>query len=71
MYLFRKGLSYMYEDETYYEIYIDLLQPPAIIDESTCAACDFNKPGATCQRKLPWMWRGEYSKSALNLVSYG
>ncbi|XP_053408498.1 DNA polymerase epsilon catalytic subunit A-like [Mercenaria mercenaria] len=35
------------------------LQPPAIVDEATCAACDFNKPGATCQRKMPWMWRGE------------
>ncbi|WAR05620.1 DPOE1-like protein, partial [Mya arenaria] len=35
------------------------LQPPAIVDEATCAACDFNKPGATCQRRMPWMWRGE------------
>ncbi|KAK3581719.1 hypothetical protein CHS0354_015350 [Potamilus streckersoni] len=35
------------------------LQPPAIVDEATCAACDFNKPGARCQRKMTWMWRGE------------
>ncbi|XP_052253908.1 DNA polymerase epsilon catalytic subunit A-like [Dreissena polymorpha] len=35
------------------------LQPPAIVNEATCAACDFNKPGATCQRRMPWMWRGE------------
>ncbi|XP_069115944.1 LOW QUALITY PROTEIN: DNA polymerase epsilon catalytic subunit A-like [Argopecten irradians] len=35
------------------------LQPPAIVDEATCAACDFNKPGAQCQRKMTWMWRGE------------
>ena len=39
-----------------------ILQPPAIVDEATCAACDFNKPDATCQRKMPWMWRGEISK---------
>ena len=36
------------------------LQPPAIVDEATCAACDFNKPGAQCQRKLTWTWRGQY-----------
>lgn len=24
-----------------------------------CAACDFNKPGAMCQRKMSWIWRGE------------
>jgi len=29
------------------------------VDEAACAACDFNKPGATCQRSMPWMWRGE------------
>ncbi len=29
------------------------------VDEADCAACDFNKPGATCQRRMPWMWRGE------------
>lgn len=31
-----------------------------MVDEEICAACDFNKPGATCQRKMTWMWRGEY-----------
>ncbi|XP_048412228.2 DNA polymerase epsilon catalytic subunit A isoform X2 [Stegostoma tigrinum] len=36
------------------------LQPSAIVDEATCAACDFNKPGAYCQRKMTWMWRGEF-----------
>ena len=35
------------------------LQPSAMVDEADCAACDFNKPGATCQRSMPWMWRGE------------
>lgn len=38
------------------------LQPSAIVNEETCAACDFNRPGATCQRKMTWMWRGEFSK---------
>ncbi|MEJ1281892.1 polymerase (DNA directed) epsilon [Cricetulus griseus] len=36
------------------------LQPSAIVDEATCAACDFNKPGADCQRKMAWQWRGEF-----------
>ncbi|NP_035262.2 DNA polymerase epsilon catalytic subunit A [Mus musculus] len=36
------------------------LQPSAIVDEATCAACDFNKPGASCQRKMAWQWRGEF-----------
>ncbi|XP_073410903.1 DNA polymerase epsilon catalytic subunit A [Dendrobates tinctorius] len=36
------------------------LQPSAMVDEVTCAACDFNKPGATCQRKMTWQWRGEF-----------
>ncbi|XP_076350234.1 DNA polymerase epsilon catalytic subunit 1 isoform X2 [Tachypleus tridentatus] len=36
------------------------LQPSAMVDEAVCAACDFNKPGAKCQRVLPWTWRGEY-----------
>ncbi|CAB1321597.1 unnamed protein product [Coregonus sp. 'balchen'] len=35
------------------------LQPSAMVDEATCAACDFNKPGANCQRKMSWQWRGE------------
>ena len=36
-------------------------QPPAIVDEATCASCDFNKPGAKCQRQLTWTWRGDFS----------
>lgn len=38
------------------------LQPSAIVDEATCAACDFNRPGATCQRNMDWKWRGDFSK---------
>lgn len=40
------------------------LQPSAMIDETDCARCDFNKPGATCQRVMPWTWRGEYSPAS-------
>ncbi|KCV68263.1 DNA polymerase epsilon subunit 1 [Fonticula alba] len=36
------------------------LQPPALIDETTCASCDFNVPGSGCQREMEWQWRGEY-----------
>lgn len=36
------------------------LQPDSMVDESDCAACDFNRPGKTCDRRLPWSWRGEY-----------
>lgn len=38
------------------------IQPSAMVNEATCAACDFNKPGATCQRRMAWHWRGEISK---------
>ncbi|PSN62480.1 DUF1744-domain-containing protein [Corynespora cassiicola Philippines] len=36
------------------------LQPDSMIKESDCAACDFNRPGKTCDRRMPWAWRGEY-----------
>lgn len=36
------------------------LQPDSMISESDCAACDFNRPGKTCDRRMPWSWRGEY-----------
>ena len=38
------------------------LQPSAMVDETACAACDFNKPGAKCQRRMPLMWRSEYQR---------
>lgn len=40
------------------------LQPPAIVDDATCAACDFNRPGAKCQRKMTWAWRGDVSTAS-------
>uniref|UniRef100_A0A4W3JDP1 DNA polymerase epsilon catalytic subunit n=1 Tax=Callorhinchus milii TaxID=7868 RepID=A0A4W3JDP1_CALMI len=36
------------------------LQPSAMVDEVICAACDFNKPGANCQRNMTWTWRGQF-----------
>lgn len=36
------------------------LQPDSMITEEDCASCDFNRPGKTCDRRLPWAWRGEY-----------
>ncbi|GAM83279.1 hypothetical protein ANO11243_012650 [Dothideomycetidae sp. 11243] len=36
------------------------LQPDSMVQESDCAACDFNRPGKTCDRRLPWSWRGEF-----------
>ncbi|KAJ1668343.1 DNA polymerase epsilon catalytic subunit [Coemansia sp. RSA 1813] len=36
------------------------LQPDAIVDESVCASCDFNVPGKDCDRRMPWLWRGEF-----------
>lgn len=36
------------------------LQPDSMIEEADCAACDFNRPGKTCDRRMPWAWRAEY-----------
>ncbi|TPX45049.1 DNA-directed DNA polymerase [Synchytrium endobioticum] len=48
------------------------LQPDAIVDESTCASCDFNNgPESSCQRAMDWTWRGEFypaKKSEYNMI---
>ena len=36
------------------------LQPSAIVDDSICAACDFNQSKNDCKRKMEWIWRGDY-----------
>ena len=49
------------------------LQPDSMIQESDCATCDFNRPGKTCDRRLPWSWRGEFlpaHKSEYNMVKH-
>ncbi|XP_055381319.1 DNA polymerase epsilon catalytic subunit 1 isoform X2 [Condylostylus longicornis] len=35
------------------------LQPSSMVNETDCAACDFNRPGAKCKRSMEWLWRGE------------
>ncbi|KAK9328195.1 hypothetical protein V1520DRAFT_346727 [Lipomyces starkeyi] len=47
------------------------LQPDSMIEEVDCATCDFNRPGKTCDRRLPWMWRGEFfpaKKDEYNMI---
>jgi DNA polymerase epsilon subunit 1 len=36
------------------------LQPDSVVDEATCAVCDYNRPGKTCDRRMTWAWRGEF-----------
>lgn len=42
------------------------LQPDSMKSEQDCAACDFNRPGKNCDRRLPWAWRGEFLPAASN-----
>lgn len=37
------------------------LQPSAIVDDATCAACDYNQAKNNCKRKMEWIWRGDFS----------
>ncbi|GAA6015444.1 hypothetical protein JCM8202_002471 [Rhodotorula sphaerocarpa] len=41
------------------------LQPDSVVTEADCAACDFNRPGKQCQRRMKWAWRGEYFPASL------
>lgn len=36
------------------------LQPDSMVSEKDCVMCDFNRPNKSCDRRLPWMWRGEF-----------
>lgn len=36
------------------------LQPDSVKDEAACAACDYNRPGMKCDKKMEWSWRGEF-----------
>lgn len=38
---------------------LTLPQPPAVVTDTDCAACDFNVPGKRCLKKMGWVWRGE------------
>ena len=49
------------------------LQPDSMIEEADCATCDFNRPGKTCDRRMPWSWRGEFlpaQKNEYNMVRH-
>ena len=37
------------------------LQPSALVDDATCASCDFNQHRNNCKRKMQWVWRGDYN----------
>lgn len=42
------------------------LQPSSMVNETDCAACDYNKPDAKCKRVMDWMWRGEMLPATKN-----
>ena len=35
------------------------LQPTAIVNDSICATCDFNRDENKCKRSMKWTWRGD------------
>lgn len=37
------------------------LQPSAIVNDATCASCDYNQAKNGCKRTMQWIWRGDYS----------
>lgn len=55
-YIYHLDVSAMYPNI----ILTNRLQPSAMVDESFCAQCEYNRPGARCQRPMPWRWRGEF-----------
>jgi DNA polymerase epsilon subunit 1 len=40
------------------------LQPSAMVDDATCAACDFNQAKNDCKRRMEWVWRGDYNPAS-------
>ena len=40
------------------------LQPSAIVDDATCAACDYNRSKNNCKRRMKWIWRGDYNPAS-------
>lgn len=41
------------------------LQPSAIVSQSECAACDFNRIENNCKRFMTWQWKGEFNPATL------
>ena len=49
------------------------LQPDSVVDEGACAACDYNQPGMTCDKRMQWAWRGEYfpaKRDEINMIRH-
>lgn len=46
------------------------LQPMAIVDSRTCAACDFNIDSDVCQRHMEWAWKGSACYPQLSTKIY-
>jgi DNA polymerase epsilon subunit 1 len=42
------------------------LQPSAIVSDSMCAACTFNRADSDCKRTMTWAWRGDFSPSGIS-----
>ena len=42
------------------------LQPSAVVNDTICASCDFNKYNALCKRNMNWSWRGEFMPATKN-----
>ncbi|KXS12658.1 putative POL2-DNA polymerase epsilon, calytic subunit A [Gonapodya prolifera JEL478] len=45
------------------------LQPDSMVDERTCATCDFNCPESDCQREMTWSRRAEFFPAKRNEVN--
>ncbi|KAJ1679728.1 DNA polymerase epsilon catalytic subunit, partial [Spiromyces aspiralis] len=45
------------------------LQPDSIVSDTVCATCDFNVSGKQCDRRMPWLWRGEFYPAQRNEVN--
>lgn len=49
------------------------LQPDSVVSEATCAVCDYNRPGKTCDRRMTWAWRGEFfpaGRDEFNMIKF-
>jgi DNA polymerase epsilon subunit 1 len=44
------------------------LQPSSMVNPAVCAACDFNRPESDCQRRMEWIWRGDYYPADANAI---
>ena len=42
----------------------------AMVDEKTCASCDFNVDAEQCQRVMVWTWRGRHFTASPSEVQH-